>query len=329
AVVTQPTALQGDQVVTLTATINYQGSVDTKEFEVTVVSLAPAEYSFENDLLEAKGFYGAGSVTGDRILSSGGSVTYVDGVKGAALNLDGTSGVRLPDNLINTNSYSISLWLKPAAFTSFTTAFFGGASGTSWLSLVPSMNGTDKTRVWAAHGSYYDNGELADRIPQNKWTHLVITVDGDNSDALKIYINGALQLEATGFPRVFTVPGETNEFALGVNYWDTPYRGAIDELKIFNDVITAENFQLVNSASVRCIPVVHAQCELVGLARYGKYAWEPGGFELQCSIDVNLECIAVVAIHSYDKVCPFGLWNAVGQLAIVIIRAVSSPDTGF
>lgn len=240
AVVTQPAALQGDQVVTLTATINYQGSVDTKEFEVTVVSLAPAEYSFENDLLEAKGFYGAGSVTGDRILSSGGSVTYVDGVKGAALNLDGTSGVRLPDNLINTNSYSISLWLKPAAFTSFTTAFFGGASGTSWLSLVPSMNGTDKTRVWAAHGSYYDNGELADRIPQNKWTHLVITVDGDNNDALKIYINGALQLEATGFPHVFTVPGETNEFALGVNYWDTPYRGAIDELKIFNDVITAD-----------------------------------------------------------------------------------------
>jgi arabinan endo-1,5-alpha-L-arabinosidase len=241
AVVTQPTALQGDQVVTLTATINYEGSIDTKTFEVTVVSLAPAEYSFENDLLELKGLYGAGSITGDRILSGGGSVTYVEGVNGSALNLDGTSGVRLPDNLISSNNYSVSMWLKPAAFTNYTTAFFGGASNSSWLSVVPSMSGTDRTRVWATQGTFFDNGELGYRIPLNTWTHLAMTVDGDNGDALKIYINGELELEAAGFPRVFTVAGESNEFALGVNYWDTPYNGAIDELKIFSGAITAES----------------------------------------------------------------------------------------
>ena len=241
AVVTQPTALQGDQVVTLTATINYEGSIDTKTFEVTVVSLAPAEYSFENDLLELKGLYGAGSITGDRILSGGGSVTYVEGVKGSALNLDGTSGVRLPDNLISSSNYSVSMWLKPAAFTNYTTAFFGGASNSSWLSVVPSMSGTDRTRVWATQGTFFDNGELGYRIPLNTWTHLAMTVDGDNGDALKIYINGELELEAAGFPRVFTVAGESNEFALGVNYWDTPYNGAIDELKIFSGAITAES----------------------------------------------------------------------------------------
>lgn len=253
AVVTQPTALQGDQVVTLTATINYQGVIDTKEFEVTVVSLAPAEYSFENDLLEIKGLYGAGTITGDRIINGGGSVTYVEGVKGSALSLDGTSGVRLPDNLITSNNYSISLWLKPAAFTNFTTAFFGGASNSSWISLVPSMNGTNRTRLWAAHGTFFDNGELGYRIPLDTWTHIAMTVDGDNGDALKIYINGELELEAAGFPRVFTVAGESNEFALGVNYWDTPYNGAIDELKIFSGAITAESINTLyqeGSASI-------------------------------------------------------------------------------
>jgi len=149
--------------------------------------------------------------------------------------------VRLPDNLITGNSYSIAMWLKPAAFTNFTTAFFGGASGTSWLSLVPSMNGSNKTRLWADKGGYFDKGELDMRIPQNAWTHIAITVDGDNSDTVKIYINGVLKLESTGFPRVFTVPGETNEFAIGVNYWDTPYNGAVDELKIFSGAITAES----------------------------------------------------------------------------------------
>lgn len=243
AVITQPTALQGDQVVTLTATINYQGFTDTKEFEVTVVSLAPAEYSFENDLLEAKGLYDPGTITGDRILNGGGSVTYVEGIKGSALSLDGTSGVRLPDNLISSNSYSISLWLKPTAFTSYTTAFFGGASGTSWISLVPSMDGTTRTRLWANHGTFFDNAELGYRISKDKWTHIVMTVDGDSGDSLKIYVNGGLELEVGGFPRVFTVAGETNEFALGVNYWDTPYNGAIDELKIFSGAITADSIK--------------------------------------------------------------------------------------
>ncbi|HSX85734.1 MAG TPA: LamG domain-containing protein [Cellvibrio sp.] len=240
AVVTQPTAIQGDQVVTLTATINYQGFIDTKEFEVTVVSLAPAEYSFENDLLELKGLYGAGKVIGNLIGVANGNVNYVEGVKGSALNLDGSSGVRLPDNLISTNSYSVSVWLKPTVFTNYTTAFFGGASNSSWLSLVPSMNGTNRTRVWATRGAFFDNGEVGDRIPANTWSHVVFTVDGDNRDTLRVYVNGKLEVEAAGFPRVFTVPGETNEFALGVNYWDTPYNGAIDELKIFSSTITAD-----------------------------------------------------------------------------------------
>lgn len=241
AVVTQPTALEGDQVVTLTATINYQGFIDTKEFEVTVVSLAPAEYSFENDLLELKGLYSAGEITGNLITAPNGSVNYVEGVKGSALSLDGTSGVRLPDNLISSNNYSVSLWLKPTAFTNYTTAFFGGASNSSWLSVVPSMNGTNRTRVWATRGTFFDNGELGYRIPADTWSHVVFTVDGDNGDTLRIYVNGKLELEAGGFPRVFTVAGETNEFALGVNYWDTPYNGAIDELKIFSSTITPES----------------------------------------------------------------------------------------
>lgn len=240
AVVTQPTAIQGDQEVTLTATIKYQGYTDTKDFTVTVKSLAPAEYAFEGDLKEVKDAYGDGSVTGNLLWNTGGAVTYVDGIKGLAVKLDGTSGVRLPDNLITSNSYSISLWLKPSAFTDYTTAFFGGASANAWISLVPSMAGTAKTRLWGDMGGYFDSGELDSRIPLNQWTHLVLTVDGDNGNVLKIYKNGSLSLTASGVPKVFTVAGETNEFALGVNYWDTPFNGAIDELKIFAGAIDAD-----------------------------------------------------------------------------------------
>ncbi|MGV8834485.1 LamG-like jellyroll fold domain-containing protein [Cellvibrio sp.] len=240
AVVKQPTADEGDKTVTLTAHINYQGFTDTKEFTVIVKSLAPAEYSFDGDLTEKNAVAAAGTVTGNFMHNTVGAVSYVQGVKGSAVNLDGTSGVRLPDNLITTASYSISLWLKPTAFTNYTTAFFGGANANYWLSLVPSMNGTEKTRVWANGPAFYDNAELSSRIPANQWTHLVVMVDGDNNNTIKIFVNGVQQLESTGFPRVMTVAGDTNEFALGVNYWDTPFNGAIDELKVFTGTISNE-----------------------------------------------------------------------------------------
>ncbi|WP_065979498.1 MULTISPECIES: LamG-like jellyroll fold domain-containing protein [Pseudoalteromonas] len=237
AVVTQPSASAGDQVVTLTATINYKDFTDTKSFDVTLKSLAPAEYSFEGDLSALNGAYATAKPTGGLINNTGGNVTYVDGIIGQAVFLDG-SGVRLPDNLITTNDYSVSMWLKPESFTDYTTAFFAGANAETWLSLVPEMD-SGLTRLWANNGAFFDNAELDSRIPLKEWTHVAFTVDGTNGDTIKMYVNGELQLEAGGFPRVFTVPGETNEFALGVNYWDTPYNGAIDELKIFNGTVSS------------------------------------------------------------------------------------------
>lgn len=239
AVVTQPTAAEGEQTVTLTAHISYQGASDTKQFQVTIKSLAPAEYSFDGDLTSVNAVAAAGTVTGNRINNTGGAVSYVAGVKGTAVNLDGTSGVRLPNNLITTSSYAISLWLKPTAFTDFTSAFFGGANANYWLSLVPSMGGA-KTRLWANGPAFYDNAELASRIPLGQWSHIVIMVDAENNNTIKLYLNGALQSESTGFNRVMGIAGDANEFALGVNYWDTPFNGAIDELKVFNGTITAE-----------------------------------------------------------------------------------------
>lgn len=241
AVVKQPTADEGDKTITLTAHISYQGFKDTKTFQVTIKSLAPAEYSFDGNLTALNGTAAEGKVTGNFINNTGGVISYVEGVKGQAVNLNGTTGIRLPDNLITTNSYAISLWLKPTAFTNYTTAFFGGANANIWLSLVASMNGTDKTRVWAnSPNGFFDNAELSNRIPVGQWTHLVVMVDGENNNTIKLYVNGVQQLEASGFPRVMTVAGETNEFALGVNYWDTPFNGAIDELKIYTGTISAE-----------------------------------------------------------------------------------------
>lgn len=240
AIVTLPTAEMGDQSLVLTATIYYDNQIFYKDFTVVIKSQAPINYGFENNLAEFNQSSPTAATTGDRINKTGGSAVYVSGVKGQAIALDGTYGIRLPDNLISTASYAISLWIKPETHTAFATAFFGGASANAWLSLVPSMNGTNKTRVWADKSGYFDNAELDSRIPLHEWSHIVINVDAQQNNRIQIYLNGTLASEAIDFPNVMTVEGEANEFALGVNYWDTPFTSAIDELTIFSTAISAE-----------------------------------------------------------------------------------------
>lgn len=54
-----------------------------------------------------------------------------------------------------------------------------------------------------------------------------------------VYINGEEVVAQSGFNNVFT--SENSQFSLGVNWWDEPYRGLIDELKVYHGVLSAED----------------------------------------------------------------------------------------
>ncbi|GFE86516.1 LamG-like jellyroll fold domain-containing protein [Steroidobacter agaridevorans] len=237
--VTRPDRNSPDVNVTLTATITLNGAQVTKTFEVTVRSLAPpqpiAAYDFENDLNGSRGVFGPGVVTGPRVDQAGGTVSFAPGAAGSALVLNGAAGVRLPDGLIDDHSYSIAMWLQPTAVSQFTTAFFGWASPTSWISLVPRGPGsTQPTMLWS--GTAWFDGSFNSSIPVGAWSHLVMSVD---HGALRLYLNGTLVGTMTGFPDVFT-PAAQRQFALGVNFWDVPYTGLVDQLKIYDEAVDAE-----------------------------------------------------------------------------------------
>jgi hypothetical protein len=142
---------------------------------------------------------------------------------GRALLLNGSTGVRLPDNLIRDRSYSISMWLNPTVATQFTTAFFGWATDSSWISLVPrGPGGAQHTMLWS--GTQWFDGTFNSAIPIGAWSHLVMVV---NNGTLNLYLNGALVNTMANFPDVFT-PAPATQFALGVNFWDTPYNGLVE-----------------------------------------------------------------------------------------------------
>lgn len=237
--VTRPDRNSPDAQVTLTATITLNGVQTTKTFAVTVKSLAPpspvAAYEFESGLIDSAGAFGPGVVVGSRVNEAGGSVSFATGVAGNALVLNGTSGVRLPDGLIDDHSYSISLWLQPSAVSQFTTALFGWATESSWISVVPRGPGaTQPTMLWS--GTAWFDGSFNTPIPVGSWSHLVMTVD---NGTLRLYRNGVLVNTMANFPDVFS-PAAATHFAIGVNFWDTPYVGLVDQLKIYDQAIPAD-----------------------------------------------------------------------------------------
>ena len=67
-----------------------------------------------------------------------------------------------------------------------------------------------------------------------------------NNGRLDLYLNGVQVNTMNGFPDVFT-PAAMTQFALGVNFWDTPYNGLVDELKLYDEAIALENVQQLYS----------------------------------------------------------------------------------
>ncbi len=229
------TPAANDVTLTLSARISKGTASATKTFTVTVRKAGGllAHYGFEGNLLDSSGLSGPGAVVGSRIDSAGGSIAFEAGVKGNAAVFNGASGIRLPNGLISSNNYTVSLWLKPAQLTAFTTTFFGARTLESWVSLLP--KGHDfvggASMLWSGT-AWYDAG-LGMNIPVGRWSHLAFTV---RNGAVNVYVDGVRRFSGSNFPNVFTTT--SGVFALGVNWWDTPYKGSMDELRIYGTALS-------------------------------------------------------------------------------------------
>ncbi|WP_299090518.1 family 43 glycosylhydrolase [uncultured Metabacillus sp.] len=230
-------------------TFNYKSTnVHSGEYHVEIYSADPlaafqtsftmspqvtAHYEFDNNLHNRTGTFGSGTVTGNRINNEGGNITHSDGILGEAALFNGESGIKLPNGLIKSHTYSVSLWLNPEELTQFTTTFFGARDMNNWVSLVPKGPGAGNTMVWS--GTKWYDADTGVAIQPNQWTHLAFVVDNGN---INVYMNGEETFSGTGFPDVFT--SASSVFGLGVNYWDTPYKGLMDDLKIYDNTVLSE-----------------------------------------------------------------------------------------
>lgn len=231
-VVTRPSAGSEDAVVNLKATIKLGDATETLTITVTVLAKEEgglsAFYDFSDGFKDRSGKKAEAIVTGDRLDNTGGEITFTEGVVGQAAKFNGNSGLRLADGLITGDTYSVSLWLKPEQITEFTTSFFGAETANNWISVVP-KTGWGNTMVWSHNGDQWYDAVTDKTIPVGEWTHLALTVNEGN---VVFYINGQAKYTGANFPNVFTSIDAV--FGLGVNYWDTPFKGLMDEVRVYD-----------------------------------------------------------------------------------------------
>ena len=245
--VTRPNVGEGDQTVTLTATINVLGQTMTVTKDVIVAERSTynrtAYYPFENSLSDSSMHYAdamaATSFAGDSLTSA----VYIDGQVGKAVNLDGSYGVLLPNDLIDSYQYTVSFWLnQKMADQWFRPAFFAAQSAdpARWASFLPrSWNG--ELMLWSnwvddkGNVSWLD-GFSGVSYPVNEWHHVAFAV---KNGAFQIFYDGVQVGSGANLRDIFTNSPEGTIITLGLNFWDAPTVAAYDELTIYDEALTA------------------------------------------------------------------------------------------
>ncbi|MFG6394888.1 MAG: LamG domain-containing protein [Lachnospiraceae bacterium] len=198
---------------------------------------------------------------------------YEKGKKGKALHLDRKSsyGAELKKVKVGSGSWTVSFWVKPeSALSDAMPIFFTGSKitdpkNTKWISITShsdwelggnpvvwshsTTNGAKDEFPWYGYNSGEEGlWEKKEAVPTNQWTHITMIVDasdtceygaeGDDGYVKALhgwtFVNGKLHGNGT---IAHNTMSNSNRFFLGINCWDTPFKGWIDDVKIWKKAI--------------------------------------------------------------------------------------------
>ncbi len=171
--------------------------------------------------------------------------TWTNGVNGGALYLDGTTGsgstyASIPDapSLDLTSACSFAAWVRCddtgrdapiiAKEGDGQLAYWFGVFGPAHFGVLLDVDGN---QPW----TLYDRDQGS--IPQGLWVHLASVWDGST---IRHYLNGVMLAETAAFAG--PIHASTGPLIIGANvpYNTTAFKGAVDELRIYDHPLTAE-----------------------------------------------------------------------------------------
>jgi hypothetical protein len=159
---------------------------------------------------------------------------WVDGYDGGGLELDGSSWADCgnPATLQIVGPITIACWIKPAAL--------GGDQGFvalngSYAFKVSDYDSSDDHLRFTTPG-VADHDAFNAILNNGEWQHVAVTFEPEKAVGAVFYINGdeADRMDASA------MSGGSGPFLIGNNQWNENYTGLIDDVRVYNKALTAE-----------------------------------------------------------------------------------------
>jgi hypothetical protein len=220
---------------------------------------APPEADEEGPRSGLVGAYGFDEGAGTAVHDASGlgndgtarDTAWVDGKFGSALSFNGsTSWVTIPDNgsLDLVDGLTLEAWVRPTALgtTWRTVAFKERPGGNAYALYANDAAGRPVGQVQIG-GEQGAEGSAA--LPAGTWTHLAVTYDGSS---ISLYVNGAL---ASRQPQTGAIDVSARALRIGGNsVWPEWFKGAIDEVRVYNRPLSVDEIREDLAAAVGAVP---------------------------------------------------------------------------
>lgn len=204
-------------------------------------------------------------------------IKYIPGVKGNAAYTDGVSGIKLNGNGTDSTTYTVSYWLYATRFSNFMpTLQFGpdvhgdATGGQHYINITR----TEWNKEGATFPCTWSYDQAADGSPWpawypeevnehlKEWMNITLTVDEADKSAdgttatAHLYLNGKelVSHDDDGNelrPQVTfgcMKKSDNFDYLLGVNYWDSCFKGAFDEVYVYDRVLKPAEIEALYKA---------------------------------------------------------------------------------
>jgi len=213
-----------------------------------------------------------------------GGPTWVSGVDGLAINLNGTTQyATVPDaaTLDITTAITLAAWINPSSAGTRSILRKSTQGGINGYEIALSSGGNVFIRFnqQASADTYRLNSTSI--YPTNTWTHVAGTYDGTT---MRIYINGVLD---NSIAATFTIA--VNTLALGIGAQPlgaTPFQGAIDDARIYNGALSETDI-----LTLATVPpgLVSPANNATGIAVPTTLSWTPFGTPTSYRVQVSTQ----------------------------------------